>query len=138
MQLLLCDLLLVARTCLWQRQQSPASAQAAHSGSNGPQASALELRGFQHDLSSLRRLAQSFRPAMRRVSLIVRTLPWGHEAGRQGRERVLNLKLAITPHLSGVPTRGHSSADGRGKSCPDTPAPGPQSAEAGRVQWQRR
>ncbi|XP_060219593.1 sterol regulatory element-binding protein 1 isoform X2 [Meriones unguiculatus] len=69
MQLLLCDLLLVARTCLWQRQQSPASAQAAHSGSNGPQASALELRGFQHDLSSLRRLAQSFRPAMRRVFL---------------------------------------------------------------------
>lgn len=69
MQLLLCDLLLVARTSLWQRQQSPASAQGAHGTSNGPQASALELRGFQHDLSSLRRLAQSFRPAMRRVFL---------------------------------------------------------------------
>ncbi|KAL1780190.1 sterol regulatory element-binding protein 1 isoform X1 [Sigmodon hispidus] len=69
MQLLLCDLLLVARTSLWQRQQSPASAQVAHSASNGPQASALELRGFQQDLSSLRRLAQSFRPAMRRVFL---------------------------------------------------------------------
>lgn len=69
MQLLLCDLLLVARTSLWQRQQSPASVQVAHGTSNGPQASALELRGFQHDLSSLRRLAQSFRPAMRRVFL---------------------------------------------------------------------
>nr|XP_048304048.1 sterol regulatory element-binding protein 1 isoform X1 [Myodes glareolus] len=69
MQLLLCDLLLVARTSLWQRQQSPASAQVVHSASNGPQASALELRGFQQDLSSLRRLAQSFRPAMRRVFL---------------------------------------------------------------------
>ncbi|XP_052050377.1 sterol regulatory element-binding protein 1 isoform X1 [Apodemus sylvaticus] len=69
MQLLLCDLLLVARTSLWQRQQSPASAQVAHGTSSGPQASALELRGFQHDLSSLRRLAQSFRPAMRRVFL---------------------------------------------------------------------
>ncbi|EGV98955.1 Sterol regulatory element-binding protein 1 [Cricetulus griseus] len=69
MQLLLCDLLLVARTSMWQRQQSPASAQVAHSASNGSQASALELRGFQQDLSSLRRLAQNFRPAMRRVFL---------------------------------------------------------------------
>ncbi|XP_051023285.1 sterol regulatory element-binding protein 1 isoform X1 [Acomys russatus] len=69
MQLLLCDLLLVARTSLWQRQQLPASAQIVHSAGSGPQASALELRGFQHDLSSLRRLAQSFRPAMRRVFL---------------------------------------------------------------------
>ncbi|XP_074064688.1 sterol regulatory element-binding protein 1 isoform X2 [Macrotis lagotis] len=63
-QLLLCDLLLVTRTSLWQQQvgssQPPGS---------GYQASALELRGFQQDLSSLRRLAQSFRPAMRRVFL---------------------------------------------------------------------
>ncbi|XP_064135464.1 sterol regulatory element-binding protein 1 isoform X7 [Loxodonta africana] len=70
MQLLLCDLLLVARTSLWQQQQPPAPAQASPgTGSGGPQASALELRGFQQDLSSLRRLAQSFRPAMRRVFL---------------------------------------------------------------------
>ncbi|KAM9695827.1 sterol regulatory element-binding protein 1 isoform 1-T1 [Trichechus inunguis] len=69
MQLLLCDLLLVARTSLWQQQQPPAPAQASPGAGSGPQASALELRGFQQDLSSLRRLAQSFRPAMRRVFL---------------------------------------------------------------------
>uniref|UniRef100_A0A2K5UNH1 Sterol regulatory element-binding protein 1 n=1 Tax=Macaca fascicularis TaxID=9541 RepID=A0A2K5UNH1_MACFA len=48
---------------------SPGPAPAAQGTSSGPQASALELRGFQRDLSSLRRLAQSFRPAMRRVFL---------------------------------------------------------------------
>lgn len=69
MQLLLCDLLLVARTSLWRRQQLPAPAQASQGPSSGAQASALELRGFQRDLSGLRRLAQSFRPAMRRVFL---------------------------------------------------------------------
>jgi sterol regulatory element-binding transcription factor 1 len=69
MQLLLCDLLLVVRTSLWRQQQPPASAQVAQGAVSGPQASALELRGFQRDLSSLRRLAQSFRPAMRRVFL---------------------------------------------------------------------
>ncbi|XP_040830462.1 sterol regulatory element-binding protein 1 isoform X2 [Ochotona curzoniae] len=61
-QLLLCDLLLVVRTSLWRQQQPPAPAP-------GAQASALELRGFQRDLSGLRRLAQSCRPAMRRVFL---------------------------------------------------------------------
>ncbi|XP_037664521.1 LOW QUALITY PROTEIN: sterol regulatory element-binding protein 1 [Choloepus didactylus] len=66
-QLLLCDLLLVARTSLWQQQQPPA--QAAPGAGSGPQASAPELRGFQQDLSGLRRLAQSCRPAMRRVFL---------------------------------------------------------------------
>ncbi|XP_058415507.1 sterol regulatory element-binding protein 1 isoform X3 [Diceros bicornis minor] len=69
MQLLLCDLLLVARTSLWRRQQPPAPAQASQGPGSGAQASALELHGFQRDLSGLRRLAQSFRPAMRRVFL---------------------------------------------------------------------
>ncbi|XP_044777367.1 sterol regulatory element-binding protein 1 isoform X12 [Neomonachus schauinslandi] len=69
MQLLLCDLLLVARTSLWRRQQLPAAPQASLGPGAGAQASALELRGFQRDLSGLRRLAQSFRPAMRRVFL---------------------------------------------------------------------
>ncbi|XP_007939640.1 sterol regulatory element-binding protein 1 [Orycteropus afer afer] len=68
-QLLLCDLLLVARTCLWQQQQPLAPAQPSAGVGGQPQASALALRGFQQDLSSLRRLAQSFRPAMRRVFL---------------------------------------------------------------------
>nr|XP_027777282.1 sterol regulatory element-binding protein 1 isoform X1 [Marmota flaviventris] len=69
MQLLLCDLLLVVRTSLWRQQQPPTSAQVAQGAGSGPQASALELRGFQRDLSGLRCLAQSFRPAMRRVFL---------------------------------------------------------------------
>ncbi|XP_063473787.1 sterol regulatory element-binding protein 1 isoform X12 [Symphalangus syndactylus] len=68
-QLFLCDLLLVVRTSLWQQQQPLALAPASQGASSRPQASALELRGFQRDLSSLRRLAQSFRPAMRRVFL---------------------------------------------------------------------
>ncbi|XP_061329714.1 sterol regulatory element-binding protein 1 [Pezoporus flaviventris] len=63
-QLLLCDLLLVTRTNLWQQQMS-----ASQQRSCLYQASALELRGFQQDLSSLRRLAQTLRPAMRRVFL---------------------------------------------------------------------
>nr|XP_042709022.1 sterol regulatory element-binding protein 1 [Chrysemys picta bellii] len=63
-QLLLCDLLLVTRTNLWQQQMN-----VSQQLSCVYQASALELRGFQQDLSSLRRLAQTFRPAMRRVFL---------------------------------------------------------------------
>nr|XP_044987052.1 sterol regulatory element-binding protein 1 isoform X1 [Jaculus jaculus] len=69
MQLLLCDLLLVARTSLWRQQQPLASSQVSPGSSNGPQTSAVELRGFQRDLSCLRRLAQSYRPVMRRVFL---------------------------------------------------------------------
>ncbi|XP_017589770.1 PREDICTED: sterol regulatory element-binding protein 1 [Corvus brachyrhynchos] len=63
-QLLLCDLLLVTRPNLWQQQMG-----ASQQRSCLYQASALELRGFQQDLSSLRRLAQTLRPAMRRVFL---------------------------------------------------------------------
>ncbi|CAM9508487.1 unnamed protein product [Bubo scandiacus] len=56
-QLLLCDLLLVTRTNLWQQQMS-----ASQQRSCLYQASAVELRGFQQDLSSLRRLAQTPAP----------------------------------------------------------------------------
>ncbi|XP_053550308.1 sterol regulatory element-binding protein 1 isoform X2 [Bombina bombina] len=65
-QLLMCDLLLVTRTNLWQQQQQISTAQQQNIGHPAPP---HELRGFQLDLSSLRRLAQSFRPAMRRVFL---------------------------------------------------------------------
>lgn len=76
-QLLLCDLLLVMRTNVWRlQQQQGAGAVPAGSGSvgtSGPagvhQASPPELQGFQQDLSSLRKLAHSFRPAMRRLFL---------------------------------------------------------------------
>eukprot|EP00062_Callorhinchus_milii_P019894 gi/632974945/ref/XP_007903954.1/ PREDICTED: sterol regulatory element-binding protein 1 isoform X3 [Callorhinchus milii] len=63
-QLLLCDLLLVTRTTVWQQQIS-----GSQSRLGAPQASLLELRGFQQDLSSLRKLSQTFRPALRRVFL---------------------------------------------------------------------
>ncbi|KAM8845495.1 sterol regulatory element-binding protein 1 isoform 3-T3 [Spinachia spinachia] len=74
-QLLLCDLLLVMRTNAWHLQQQQVAAPAG-SGSVGTsgllgvhQASPPELQGFQQDLSSLRKLAHSFRPAMRRLFL---------------------------------------------------------------------
>ncbi|TRY98988.1 hypothetical protein DNTS_001249 [Danionella cerebrum] len=58
-QLLLCDLLLVTRTSVWREQQA--------SCPNSPTAaSPAELQGFQQDLSALRKLAHSFRPATRR------------------------------------------------------------------------
>ncbi|KAM9304715.1 sterol regulatory element-binding protein 1 [Gastrophryne carolinensis] len=66
--LLLCDLLLVTRTNIWQQQQQQQSSTGQQPSLVHP-ASPQELRGFQLDLSSLRRLAQSFRPAMRRVFL---------------------------------------------------------------------
>ncbi|XP_044158809.1 sterol regulatory element-binding protein 1 isoform X1 [Bufo gargarizans] len=64
-QFLMCDLLLVTRTNIWQQQQNSTGQHPSHVHPASPQ----ELRGFQLDLSSLRRLAQSFRPAMRRVFL---------------------------------------------------------------------
>ncbi|XP_042248745.1 sterol regulatory element-binding protein 1 [Thunnus maccoyii] len=73
-QLLLCDLLLVMRTNVWRLQQQGTSPVGSGSvGASGPagvhQASPPELQGFQQDLSSLRKLAHSFRPAMRRLFL---------------------------------------------------------------------
>ncbi|XP_051987951.1 sterol regulatory element-binding protein 1-like isoform X2 [Xyrauchen texanus] len=62
-QLLLCDLLLVTRTNVWREQQ------VVSQQSSPTAASPAELQGFQQDLSSLRKLAQSFRPAMRRLFL---------------------------------------------------------------------
>ncbi|CAJ0964467.1 unnamed protein product [Ranitomeya imitator] len=67
-QFLMCDLLLVTRTNIWQQQQQLQTSTGQQPGHTHP-ASPQELRGFQLDLSSLRRLAQSFRPAMRRVFL---------------------------------------------------------------------
>ncbi|XP_053577330.1 sterol regulatory element-binding protein 2 [Bombina bombina] len=57
-QLLVCDLLLSIRTSLWQKQAgaSPASGEVIP-------ASTSVLTGFQRDLSSLRRLALTFKPA---------------------------------------------------------------------------
>uniref|UniRef100_A0A671XS16 Sterol regulatory element-binding protein 1 n=1 Tax=Sparus aurata TaxID=8175 RepID=A0A671XS16_SPAAU len=73
-QLLLCDLLLVMRTNVWRLQQQGAGpAGSVSAGTSVPaglhQASPPELQGFQQDLSSLRKLAHSFRPAMRRLFL---------------------------------------------------------------------
>ncbi|XP_072225157.1 sterol regulatory element-binding protein 1 isoform X2 [Leuresthes tenuis] len=73
-ELLVCDLLLVMRTNVWRVQQQGTSP--TGTGSVGTsstvglhQASPPELQGFQQDLSSLRKLAQNFRPAVRRLFL---------------------------------------------------------------------
>ncbi|KAG8436470.1 hypothetical protein GDO86_007530 [Hymenochirus boettgeri] len=63
-QLLVCDLLLSIRTSLWQKQSSP------NSGAAEPvHAHASVLTGFQRDLSSLRRLALTFKPAQCKLFL---------------------------------------------------------------------
>lgn len=63
-QLLVCDLLLSLRTVLWQKQAGSvqATGETFH-------ASQTELMGFQRDLSSLRKLAHSFKPAYCKVFL---------------------------------------------------------------------
>lgn len=63
-QLLICDILLSIRTTLWQKQAN--SSQAV---GEAYQASSLELKGFQQDLSSLRKLGQTFKPAHRKMFL---------------------------------------------------------------------
>ncbi|XP_007557456.1 sterol regulatory element-binding protein 1 [Poecilia formosa] len=73
-ELMVCDLLLVLRTNIWRLQQQGTSPTGSGlAGSSGPaglhQASPPELQGFQQDLCSLRKLAHSFRPAMRRLFL---------------------------------------------------------------------
>uniref|UniRef100_A0A3B5LRY6 Sterol regulatory element-binding protein 1 n=1 Tax=Xiphophorus couchianus TaxID=32473 RepID=A0A3B5LRY6_9TELE len=73
-KLMVCDLLLVLRTNIWRLQQQGTSPTGSGLvGSSGPaslhQASPPELQGFQQDLCSLRKLAHSFRPAMRRLFL---------------------------------------------------------------------
>ncbi|MEQ2157328.1 hypothetical protein GOODEAATRI_000675, partial [Goodea atripinnis] len=75
-ELMVCDLLLVLRTNIWRLQQhGTCPAGSGLVGTNGPaslhQASPPELQGFQQDLCSLRKLAHSFRPAMRRVSPVL-------------------------------------------------------------------
>ncbi|XP_059809739.1 sterol regulatory element-binding protein 2 [Hypanus sabinus] len=63
-QLLICDILLSIRTTLWQKQTN--SGQAV---GETYQASSLELKGFQQDLISLRKLGQTFKPAHRKMFL---------------------------------------------------------------------
>uniref|UniRef100_A0A8C6VPM9 Sterol regulatory element binding transcription factor 2 n=1 Tax=Naja naja TaxID=35670 RepID=A0A8C6VPM9_NAJNA len=63
-QLLACDLLLSLRTTLWQKQTNSSLALG-----DTHHASASELTGFQRDLGSLRKLANSFRLAYRKVFL---------------------------------------------------------------------
>ncbi|XP_036134334.1 sterol regulatory element-binding protein 1 isoform X1 [Molossus molossus] len=112
MQLLLCDLLLVARTSLWLRQQPSAPSQASQGPGSGAQASALELRGFQRDLSGLRRLAQSFPPAMRRVFL--------HEATAR---LMAGASPARTQQLLGRSLRKRPGSCGRGGTRELEPRP---------------
>ncbi|XP_042200848.1 sterol regulatory element-binding protein 2 [Callorhinchus milii] len=70
-QLLLCDILLSIRTTLWQKPAngSQALGEASQALGEANQASSLELKGFQQDLSSLRKLGQTFKPANRKMFL---------------------------------------------------------------------
>ncbi|XP_067875493.1 sterol regulatory element-binding protein 2 [Heterodontus francisci] len=63
-QLLVCDILLSIRTTLWQKQ-----ANSSEAVGETYQASSPELKGFQRDLSSLRKLGQTFKPAHRKMFL---------------------------------------------------------------------
>ncbi|XP_074866356.1 sterol regulatory element-binding protein 1 isoform X2 [Carettochelys insculpta] len=104
-QLLLCDLLLVTRTNLWQQQMT-----VSQQLSCVYQASALELRGFQQDLSSLRRLAQTFRPAMRRVFLHEATARLMARASPTRTHQLLDRSL----RRRGAPSSKGGSADPAG------------------------
>lgn len=86
-QFLLCDLLLITRTRFWQQQMQGGPAHRARY-----QASALELRGFQQDLSTLRRLAQADQPAMHRVNGST-----GRPSFKLGRENVSSRPLKSAP-----------------------------------------
>ncbi|KAJ6655918.1 hypothetical protein lerEdw1_004503 [Lerista edwardsae] len=104
-QLLLCDLLLITRTRLWQQQMQ------AHPPLGAPyQASALELRGFQQDLSSLRRLAQADGPAMHRVFLHEATARLMARASPTRTHQLLDRSLRRRGALT---TKGASEPDGR-------------------------
>ncbi|XP_075686765.1 sterol regulatory element-binding protein 1 isoform X2 [Rhinoderma darwinii] len=115
-QFLMGDLLLVTRTNIWQQQQqSSTGQQPSHIHPASPQ----ELRGFQLDLSSLRRLAQSFRSAMRRVFLHEATarLMAGASPTRthQLLDRSLRRRVAPSSKEAGtseatLPTREHAEA----------------------------
>ncbi|NXD86264.1 SRBP1 protein, partial [Halcyon senegalensis] len=106
-QFLLCDLLLVTRTNLWQQQMTVSQQRSCLY-----QASALELRGFQQDLSSLRRLAQTLRPAMRRVFLHEATARLMARASPTRTHQLLDRSL----RRRGVP--GSKTAGGEPESHP--------------------
>jgi hypothetical protein len=62
LQLLVCDWLLAARTEVWERRQ------AGEEEVEGATVSQTELIAFQHDLASLRKVAQQIKTALPRVS----------------------------------------------------------------------
>ncbi|XP_066496663.1 sterol regulatory element-binding protein 1 isoform X2 [Tiliqua scincoides] len=105
MQLLLCDLLLITRTRLWQQQMQASAPLGAPY-----QASALELRGFQQDLSSLRRLTQADRPAMHRVFLHEATARLMARASPTRTHQLLDRSLRRRGALA---TKGASEQDSR-------------------------
>lgn len=73
-QLLVCDWLLSTRTELWQRECGMGSNSLADSDDSEQEVTSTtlvadDLMAFQHDLTSLRKLAHSLRCAMPRVWL---------------------------------------------------------------------
>ncbi|XP_004071741.1 sterol regulatory element-binding protein 1 [Oryzias latipes] len=114
-ELLICDLLLVLRTNVWHEQhKSPvAPGPTASSAPSGPhQASPPELQGFQQDLSSLRKLAHTFKPAMRRLFLHEATarLMAGASPTRTHQLLDRSLRRRVTP---GAKTEGCETRPGQ-------------------------
>uniref|UniRef100_A0A8C7Z2A9 Sterol regulatory element-binding protein 1 n=1 Tax=Oryzias sinensis TaxID=183150 RepID=A0A8C7Z2A9_9TELE len=116
-ELLICDLLLVLRTNVWHEQHKGTSpvgpGPTASSAPSGPhQASPPELQGFQQDLSSLRKLAHTFKPAMRRLFLHEATarLMAGASPTRTHQLLDRSLRRRVTP---GAKTEGCETRPGQ-------------------------
>nr|XP_023685706.1 sterol regulatory element-binding protein 2 isoform X2 [Paramormyrops kingsleyae] len=84
-ELLVCDLLLTLRTNLWQRGGGA-------NGEPGP-APSSQLAGFQHDLSSLRKLGQCYRQAQHKLFLHETTMRLMAGASPTRTHQLLELSL---------------------------------------------
>lgn len=107
MALLVCDMLLSTRTHAWQKT---ASAQAA-AGTAPP----AEMRGFQQDLTSLRRIAQGFPPAHRKMFLHEATARLMAGACPTRTQRLLDnsLRRRVTPATTAKESREWDSQPGQ-------------------------
>uniref|UniRef100_S4R8N0 Sterol regulatory element-binding protein 1 n=1 Tax=Petromyzon marinus TaxID=7757 RepID=S4R8N0_PETMA len=107
MALLVCDMLLSTRTHAWQKT---ASAQAG-AGTAPP----AEMRGFQQDLTSLRRIAQGFPPAHRKMFLHEATARLMAGACPTRTQRLLDnsLRRRVTPATTAKESREWDSQPGQ-------------------------
>ncbi|XP_048847960.1 sterol regulatory element-binding protein 2 isoform X2 [Brienomyrus brachyistius] len=97
-ELLVCDLLLTLRTNLWQRGGGA-------NGEPGP-APSSQLAGFQHDLSSLRKLGQCYRQAQHKLFLHETTMRLMAGASPTRTHQLLELSLRRRSHNRGCGAEG--------------------------------